>query len=69
MRKTLNILSESLSPKQKIVFVLRDMEDMEIDEVCVITNMDPEQVKANLYHARKTIRKNLTALKLSEERI
>jgi len=69
VRRTLNKLSENLSPKQKIVFVLRDLEEMEIDEVCVIAKMDPEQVKANLCHARKAIRKSLTALKLLEERI
>jgi RNA polymerase sigma-70 factor (ECF subfamily) len=62
-------LSENLSPKQKIVFVLRDMEDLEMDEVCAITKMPAEQVKANLYHARKAIRTNLVYLKIREEKL
>lgn len=67
--KVLNRLSQNLSPKQKIVFVLRDLEELEMDEVCIITNMPANQVKANLYHARKAIRKNLVYLKLLEEKI
>ena len=69
IRTVLNTLSEKLSPKQKIVFVLRDLEELGMDEVCTITNMSAEQVKANLYHARKTIRENLVYLKLLEEKI
>jgi len=68
-KDTLIKLSDNLSPKQKIVFVLRDMEDLEIAEVCEITGMDPEKVKANLYYARKQIRANLISFKKLEERI
>jgi RNA polymerase sigma-70 factor (ECF subfamily) len=69
LRNTLSKLSENLSPKQRIVFVLRDMEEMDIEEVCAITNMDAARVKANLYYARKAIRKNLISLKIVEERL
>jgi RNA polymerase sigma-70 factor (ECF subfamily) len=69
LRSVLVKLSENLSPKQKIVFVLRDMEDLEMDEVCAITKMPAEQVKANLYHARKTIRTNLVYFKILEEKL
>jgi RNA polymerase sigma-70 factor, ECF subfamily len=69
IRTVLNKLADNLSPKQKIVFVLRDMEELEMDEVCAITNMPSEQVKANLYHARKAIRMNLIYLKLLEDKL
>jgi RNA polymerase sigma-70 factor, ECF subfamily len=69
IRTILNKLSQNLSPKQKIVFVLRDLEELEMNEVCTISNMQAEQVKANLYYARKAIRKNLVYLKLLEEKI
>ena len=69
IRTTLIKLSENLSPKQRIVFVLRDLEEMEITEICTITNMDAQQIKANLYFARKAIRKNLISLNILEEKI
>jgi RNA polymerase sigma-70 factor, ECF subfamily len=69
LRNMLTKLSGSLSPKQKIVFVLRDLEELEMEEICEIAGMDREQVKANLYYARKTIRKNLISLKIMEEKI
>jgi RNA polymerase sigma-70 factor, ECF subfamily len=69
IRRVLNELSERLSPKQKIVFVLRDLEEMEMDEVCEITKMSAEVVKANLYYARKAMRESLLCLKLLEEKI
>jgi len=49
-------LTESLSPKQKAVFILSDLEDMTNDEVARITGMNKLTVKANLYYARKSIR-------------
>jgi RNA polymerase sigma-70 factor (ECF subfamily) len=69
IRTTLKELSDKLSPKQKIVFVLRDLEELEMDEVCAITHLPAEQLKANLYHARKAIRENLVYLKLLEDNI
>jgi len=49
-------LTEKLSPKQKTVFILSDMEDMTSDEIEDITGMNKLIVKANLYYARKSIR-------------
>jgi RNA polymerase sigma-70 factor, ECF subfamily len=69
LRNCIKKLSENLSPKQKIIFVLRDLEEMEMSEVCNITNMPANQVKANLYHARKAIKRNLVYFKFLEEKI
>ncbi len=49
-------LTESLSPKQKAVFILSDIEEMTSDEVAGITGMSKLTIKANLYYARKSIR-------------
>jgi len=49
-------LTEKLSPKQKAVFILSDLEDMTNDEVALITGMSKLVVKANLYYARKNIK-------------
>jgi RNA polymerase sigma-70 factor (ECF subfamily) len=48
--------TEQLSPKQKLVFTLRDIEGLEVSEVVIITGMTAEKVKHNLYQARKQIR-------------
>jgi RNA polymerase sigma-70 factor, ECF subfamily len=49
-------ISGELPSKQQMVFVLRDLQDLEMTEVCGISGMNPSQVKANLYMARKYIR-------------
>ena len=48
-----------LTPKQKAAFVLRDLEMLEVHEVCEILGETAENLKSNLYHARKYIRENL----------
>lgn len=45
--------AEALTGKQKMVFVLRDLEGLEPAEVCQLLGMDETQVKSNLYYARK----------------
>ena len=53
--KIIGILTEKLSPRQKAVFVLSDLEGMSNDEISEITGISKSAVKANLYHARKSI--------------
>jgi RNA polymerase sigma-70 factor (ECF subfamily) len=52
-------LAEQLSPKQRMVFILRDIQDLSIEEVCRYTQLSEGSVKTNLYHARNTIRLKL----------
>jgi len=52
-------LSETLTPKQRIVFVLRDLQDLDMKEVARITSMSANSVKSNLFHARRNIREKL----------
>lgn len=52
-------LANKLTPKQRAVFVLRDLEMMEVTEVCKILDMKETQVKSNLYHARLALRADL----------
>jgi RNA polymerase sigma-70 factor, ECF subfamily len=51
----INRLTDRLSPKQKAVFVLSDLEEMSNDEISEITGLSKSAVKANLYYARKNI--------------
>lgn len=51
----INKLTNRLSPKQKAVFILSDIEQMTNDEISEITGLSKSGVKANLHYARKSI--------------
>jgi len=48
-------LTENLSPKQKTIFILSEIEEMTSDEISEVTGISKTVIKANLYHARKRI--------------
>lgn len=52
---TLQHAIDQLIGKQKMIYVLRDMESMEVHEVCALVGLNEDQVKSNLYHARKKV--------------
>lgn len=52
-------LTEELTPKQKLVFTLSDLEDLETEEIIQITGMTTGQIKSNLFLARQALRKKL----------
>ena len=58
-------ITETLPPKQKIVFILRDLEGRSPSEVA---EMDKETLKSHLWHARKTVRVRMEKMKTEEER-
>ena len=49
-------LAHRLSPKQRLVFTLRDLHECSIEETSSITGMSAASVKSNLCHARRHIR-------------
>ena len=51
----ISLLTNRLSPKQKAVFILSDIEEMTSDEISGITGMSSTAIKANLHYARKNI--------------
>lgn len=53
--RIVSLLTNQLSPRQKTVFVLSELEGIESDEIGRITGMSGSVIKANLYHARKKI--------------
>ena len=54
--------SRNLPPLQKAVFILRDLEELSIDEIADIVNISKGSVKSNLYYARSHIRNKMKAL-------
>jgi RNA polymerase sigma-70 factor (ECF subfamily) len=59
LKEWITVLTHELTPKQKLVFTLRDIEGMELDEVREITGMTAAKVKSNLYLARQYIRERM----------
>jgi RNA polymerase sigma-70 factor (ECF subfamily) len=55
-------LTGFLPPKQRMVFVLRDLQDLSVEEVAGTLGMSASSVKANLCYARQQIRKRLERL-------
>ncbi len=51
-----------LSARQKLIFVLRDLEELPVDEVVEITGFSEKVIKDNLYVARKKIREKIGGL-------
>jgi RNA polymerase sigma-70 factor (ECF subfamily) len=49
-------LAGRLSPTQRLVFTLRDLQDLPVAEVCAITGLSEGSVKTNLCYARKALR-------------
>lgn len=49
-------LSALLTPKQRAVFVLRDLEQLDAEEVCEILGMSAGNMKSNLYYARLSMK-------------
>lgn len=52
-------LTKMLSTKQKLVFVLKDLQDLSTGEIEQITGLNRGQIKSNLYYARQEIKKKL----------
>ncbi len=51
--------ASDLTPKQKAVFILRDLETLSVEEVCGILSMSAGNVKSNLYYARQQMGEKL----------
>ncbi len=58
---------QTLPAKQRMVFLMRDFDDLEIAEIAKLLNMRNGTVKSNLYYARKNIRERLTAIGIHDE--
>ena len=54
--------TNELPPQQKLVFTLRDVEELEVAEVQIITGLSPEKIKSTLYLARKNIRNKMNQI-------
>jgi RNA polymerase sigma-70 factor, ECF subfamily len=58
-------IADGLSEKQRMIFLLRDLQDLTIQEVADITGMSESGIKTNLFYARQNIKKKLARLEVS----
>ena len=59
IRERLRLAMESLSPRQRSVFVLKHFEELSIPEIAGLTGLDSGTVKSHLFRAAHKIRKRL----------
>ena len=55
----IKVMASELSEKQRLVFTLSQLEGLETDQIIEITGLDADQIKSNLYAAKKNIRERL----------
>lgn len=60
--------SAGLPEKQRAAFHLRDVQGYSYTEICELLEMDMNQVKVNIFRARKTLREALTKMRSDESR-
>jgi RNA polymerase sigma-70 factor (ECF subfamily) len=61
LSKIIHAAAEELTPKQKAVFILRDLEGLSPEEVSEALNMTTGNVKSNLFYARQKMTEKLKA--------
>jgi RNA polymerase sigma-70 factor (ECF subfamily) len=59
MEEVLKEAINSLDEEHRIVVILRDIEELSIEEICVITELPDGTVKSRLHRARLALRKKL----------
>jgi RNA polymerase sigma-70 factor (ECF subfamily) len=59
LEKALQDAIASLDEEHRVVVVLRDVEDLSIEEICTITELPDGTVKSRLHRARLALRKKL----------
>ncbi len=62
-------LTDELPPRQRIVFVLRDLQDLEIREIAEIIGLQKGAVRTNLFLARRKIRERLEMMNESHKTV
>lgn len=60
--KQIRQLSKGLPEKQRIIFILNDLQGLSLNEASEVLNIPKGQVKSNLYYARKSIKEKLVKL-------
>ena len=60
LREILRRALDGLSPNLRVIFILRDIEGLSIQETVTVLSLNPSAVKARLYRARLQLREKLS---------
>jgi len=66
MREYILTVAKKLPPMENLVFHLRDLQDLSIEEIADVAGISVSSVKTNLCYARRRIRMALTRMQESE---
>lgn len=61
-------LCNGLTPKQRLVFTLSELDECSVEEISEITGLTPQKIKSNLYCARQNIKNKLVEIDKRSER-
>lgn len=64
IQELINGITAGLPPVQRLVFTLRELEELDTEEIRVITGLSASQIKSNLYLAKKQIREQMEKLNI-----
>jgi RNA polymerase sigma-70 factor (ECF subfamily) len=59
IRERLALAMDSLSPRQRSIFVMKHFEEMSIPEIAELTGLDSGTIKSHLFRAAQKIRERL----------
>ncbi len=59
LKELIRSITKGLSPKQKLIFTLSELDELEVEEISIITGMTPAKIKSNLYLARKQVKSKI----------
>ena len=62
LRELILRYTAELSPRQRLIFTLRDIEELDVPEVQIITGLSAGIIKTTLYLARKNIRNKMNQI-------
>lgn len=63
LKSLIVLFTQQLTPKQKLVFTLSEIEEMNVEEIETITRLSPAKIKSNLYLAKKQIKEKINQIK------
>jgi len=62
LQRIFEIVARRLTPRQRAVFVLREIEEIPTEEVAEILNMRPSTIRSHVQEARKILQESLARL-------
>jgi RNA polymerase sigma-70 factor (ECF subfamily) len=64
LKSLIILFTEQLTPKQKMIFTLSEIEELSVEEIATITRLSPAKIKSNLYLAKKQIKEKMNQINI-----